>query len=243
MRAPAPLAALLALATLAGCGHRARPATPVAPLPAASPLPGTVVDKVVAIVLNRPITLSECELEVRIDRARTGDVATVTAPVSDMEKAAMLTTLVDRAAVIRALRSHYQGTLDGAISEKELKRVRARFASESAWRAFLDKVELSDEEVEERIRRALEAQAILVAKLTDLVRVGRKEVDDYLAAHPGATREGAETAVAFESANLQKPGIIADARRATGARIVDPIVAPREGAGTALGTTRDDGGH
>ena len=227
---------VLALALMACARARAHPAASV---PLLRPPNSAVVDKVVAVVLNRPITLSECEMEARISFAQSGDLRRAMGPISPTDEAEILPELVDRSAVLRGLRNHYQGTLDPALPDRELDRLRKQFPDEATWHAFLDKVELSDEEVEERLRRGLEARSIIVAKLKDLVAAGRKEVDEYMAAHPGAAREKAEAQVAFQSQSLQTPGILADARRSTGARIIDPIVMPPEGAGTALGTTRD----
>ena len=228
----------LALAALSGCAH-ASPRRPVAAaaVGAEPGPPGAVVDKVVAFVGNRPITLSECALEVRIDRALAGDLDGALGPVRESDEAKVLPELVDRAAVLKALKRNYEGALESGASKDAARALRARFPSDDAWRRFLEKLELSDDEVEERLRRRIEYQTILILRLKDMIRVARKDEDDWLAAHPGATREQASSALAFEAANLAKPGILSDARRAALARVVDPIVAPPEEPGSAVGTS------
>src|SRR5438874_10143041 len=125
---------------LAGCAHAApanAPAVDRAPAPAASAPSARVVDKVVAVVQNRPITLSECELEVRLQRAITGDVAGAMGAVGTPDEARVLPVLVDRAAILRALKRSYPSTLDPQMSRSALKALRSRFPTLESWHAFL----------------------------------------------------------------------------------------------------------
>lgn len=210
---------LLAAGALAiSCASRARPADPGAPL--ATPAGSVIVDEVVAMVAGRPITLSEVEIEVRLARAAAGNVDGAFAPVSEAERTGMLRHLLDRTAVLRGLKQHYPETLHPRAAELEVKLIRKSFQSGESWQRFLDRLELSEDEVQERRRRALEAGTILQAKLADTVRVDRAAVDAYLAANPGIDREEAQARLLEQRSGSDLEEILAEARRATSARLI-----------------------
>src|SRR5207237_2559681 len=85
-------------------------------LPAGTP---ALVDEVVAQMQGRVITLSDVDIEIRVSRAAVGRVDEAFEPVSRDEEAKALPELVDWAAVLRTLRSHYAGTLDPRADERE----------------------------------------------------------------------------------------------------------------------------
>lgn len=224
------------------CGACARPGASAHDAGAgphgAIPVPheGVVVDKVVAFVSNRPITLSDCEVEVRLERAIAGNVAGALGPVRASDLAEVLPELVNRAAILRGLKQNYEGALDPRASKRHLEQVKASM-SPADWKRLLGRLEMTEDDVEEQFHRMLESQAILVLRLKDSVRPGRKEIDAWLASHPGASREKAEAAVAAAMQETARPKMLADARRTTNARVVDPIVAPPEGPGIAVGAS------
>lgn len=188
--------------------------------PVGSPV---LVDEVVAQVQGRAITLSDVEMEIRISRAALGRVDDAFAPVSLEEEADALPELVNWAAVLRNLRSHYAGTLDPRADEREVERMKALFHDPEKWKRFLDLLTLDEDELRERRRRALEAQAIIQAKLADMARLDSGLLEDYLRTHPGITREQAEMAVAKQSGSANLERLLEDARAATNARIVDDL--------------------
>ena len=225
MRAIPPvllLALVCAAAPALGAEAGARVAPPQ-PLPATTPL---IVDKIVAFVENRPITLSEVELEVRLDRASAGDVTAAMGVVDVGDAAEMLQILVDRTAILRAMRSHYSDALKGDAADKELERMRRAFGGTDEWRAFLECIELSEQEVRERRRRALEAQAILEMRLEDIPQsIRREDIDDYLVANPEVrTREEAEQRMRRALLSDVRRRILEEARLETSTRVVDSII-------------------
>lgn len=183
--------------------------------------PPVVVDRVAAVVLGRPITLSEVELEARIARAASGNVeGAISGSLSAEERARMLEELVDRTSVLRGLRTLYPDTIDPRQADVEMERLRRAFPSEESWQRFLRRIELTEDEVRERRRRALEATAIVDAKLADVARVDADRLLEYMEKHGITDRRVAEERLLAEVADEIRRGIIADARRATAARIV-----------------------
>lgn len=182
-----------------------------------------VVDKVVAFVGSRPITLSEVELELRLERAAAGDIAGATGLVTLNELANLLPILVERTVVLRSMRSQYAGTLEPGIAEREVARMRDSFTGE-AWTAFLARLELTEDEVRERRRRVLESGAILEIAVDDAITVIRREdIDAYLAEHPGLSREEAERVLRDAQEIVVRDDLLARKKKDLGAMIVDSI--------------------
>ena len=182
-----------------------------------------VVDKVVAFVGSRPITLSEVELELRLERAAAGDIAGATGLVTLNELANLLPILVERTVVLRGMRSQYAGTLEPGIAEREVVRMRDSFTPE-AWTAFLARLELTEDEVRERRRRVLEAGTILEIAVDDAITVIRREdLEAYLAEHPDVSRAEAERALRDAQEIVVRDDLLARKKKDLGAMIVDSI--------------------
>lgn len=188
-----------------------------------------IVDKVVAFVASRPITLSEVELELRLERAAAGDVAGATGTVTPEALADLLPTLVERTIVLRGMQSQYVDTLEPGVVETQVARMRDAFGSEDAWAAFLAKLEMSDDEVRERRRRVLEAGTILDAAVHDALNVKREDLETFLAEHPEMTREQAERELLALTEARVRDDLIARKKKDLQAVTVDSIV-PRTGA-------------
>ena len=183
-----------------------------------------VVDKVVAFVGTRPITLSEVELELRLMRASEGDGEGALGPVSRAELADLLPDVVSRTALLRGTRTGAP-RVDPEILEKDLARVRDAFASRAEWERFLALVELSEEELRERRRRVLEAARILESEVETSTQVRSQDVDELLAANPELDRAEAERRLRAERSLEVREQILDRRRRDTQARIVDFLLA------------------
>ena len=192
-----------------------------APL-AAEPI---VVDKVVAFVGTRPITLSEVELELRLGRAAAGDVAGALASVHPAELADLLPDLLARTAILRGMRSQYVDVLSPERVEADFARMRDAFPSREEWDRFLVRLELTEAEARERRRRVLEATAILDTAVQGAINVKSQLVEDFLAENPGIDRGEAERRVRAELEVLEREKLLERKQREMQARIVDPIVA------------------
>ncbi len=221
---PVRRALMLVIAALSALSCASKKSASAGPEPPV--VPGVLVDEVVATVLGRPITLSEVELEARIARAGTGDVAgAISGTLTREEMATMLSELVDRTAVLRGLRSLYPNTVDPRAADLEIARLRRVFPSAEQWERFLARIELTEEEVRERRRRALEASAIVDAKLADVARVDSDLIEEYMRKNGISDRKVAEERLLAKVSDELRRGIIADARRATSVRVIEPLVA------------------
>ncbi len=205
---------VLALAILLGAANAAAP----------SDSPAVLVDKVVAFVQGRPITLSEVELEVRLGRAAAGDAAGALAAIDGTDSAAMLEELVDRVAALRTLKGRAREPIPPEAVDAEVDRLRRAFGAEEAWRRFLARIDLSEDEVRERRRRRLEAAWLVDVQAASRVRVDRREVDELLANSPEfPDRAAAEARLAEEHARRARREVLEKARADAGVRIVDPL--------------------
>ena len=191
--------------------------TPAAGVPVQTPV---LVDEVVAQMAGRVITLSDVDIEIRISRAAVGRVDEAFEPVTRDEEARALPELVDWAAVLRTLRSHYAGTLDPRADEREMARMKALFHDPEKWQRFLDTLGLSEVELMERRRRAIEAQAIVEAKLADMSRLQGDGLDEYLRGHPGLSRDQAISGMAHDNAPANLERLLEEARAGASVRMV-----------------------
>lgn len=239
---PTRLLALVALLA-AGCGARgARTPSAAPPTPVEDAGEAVLVDKVVAVVVGRPITLSEVALEARLARAAAGGVADALAPIPREELARTLDVVLDRAAVRRALGAYYPEIDETKAAGDELARMRDRFGK-AGWARFLSTLELSEDEVRERRRRALEAGAIIQARIVHRVKVDREAIAQFVIDHPEVTdRAEAERRVLEQKSAALSAEIRADARRVTSARVVDPIATPETADATEAGNATDAAG-
>jgi hypothetical protein len=192
-----------------------------------------VVDKVVAFVGSRPITLSEVELELRLERAAAGDLSGASGLVTLEQLADLLPVLMERTVVLRGMRAQYPDTLEPGVVEAELEQVRAQFPSPDAWNAFLTRLELSEDEVRERRRRVLEAASILAAAVNDARSVKREDVEKHLAANPGMSREEAEKELLAANEPVVRAELLEKKKMDVQASIVDSIVPGRGREGAA----------
>lgn len=228
------LAGLIAVAVPAAA--QVRPPRPVDPNRLPRPV---VVDKVVAFVGSRPITLSEVELELRLTRAAAGDIASATGLVTLDDLAGALPLLMERTVVLRGMRTQYAVTLEPGLVEEDVARMRASFQTAESWDAFLAKLELSDEEVRERRRRALEAERILEEAVLDAFSVKRDDLEKHLEAHPGMTEEQAEAELLAASKGALRTEILERKKKDLHAAIVDlrSEAEPSDEHGTRLEST------
>jgi hypothetical protein len=214
--------ALLALLLQSGRAGAQAPAVELRPV---------VLDKVVAFVGSRPITLSEVELELRLDRAAAGDAAGANGPVTLEQLADLLPILMERTVVLRGMRTQYPDTLEPGVVEREIARIRGLFGTTDAWNAFLARLELTEEEVRERRRRVLEASSILTAAVNDALGVRQGDLEAHLAANPGMTREQAQKELLAANESVVRDELLERKKKDLQASIVDSIVPGRGGAG------------
>jgi hypothetical protein len=157
-------------------------------LAGAAPAGDAVREEVVAVVRGpgvaqpRVITLTRLEEEARIALVSRGGTAAATDPLDARALRAALEWVVDQTLLGDEVARLQIFEVSEQEVEAELRRFRERFASTGAYRAFLDRLELPEEEVAAVLRRGL--------------RVDRYVESRAAAADPARTQERARALVA-----------------------------------------------
>lgn len=134
---------------------------PTAPAPSQATPPWTIRDEIVALVRGpgapqpRALTLTRLEEEARIALVSRGAIAAADAPLDGEALRAALEWLVDQTLLGDEATRLEVLDVDPAEVQGELRRFRERFADAAAYRAFLDRLELAEDELAAILRRTL----------------------------------------------------------------------------------------
>jgi hypothetical protein len=169
------LSSLLAILLLA-----ASPATP--------PGAGQLLDEVVALIRSpggeqRVVTLSKLREEARIALVAHGAPDAATRPLDGPALQAAFewyldqTLLLDEATRLRVFE------VDRADALAELRRFQARFARPADYQSFLDRQELTEEELLAVLRRMVRVQRYLDSRVIRSSRVAEKDLEDFYQGH------------------------------------------------------------
>ncbi len=143
-----------------------------------------VLDRAVAAVEGRVITLSQLEFEARVIIVNAGGVEAAFAPLDHEALARALDTVIDqRLSVIEADKLDAYSLEPGEL-ERALAAFRSRFGSEARYREFLERHEVESADVGEVLKRSLRAQRALDARLRLKAQVGESEARQYRDTHP-----------------------------------------------------------
>lgn len=143
-----------------------------------------VLDRAVAAVEGRVITLSELEFEARVIIVNAGGAEAAFAPLDHETLARSLNTLIDhRLATLEADKLDAYSLEPGEL-ERALAAFRSRFPSEARYREFLERNEVETVDVGEVLKRAMRAQRALDARLRLKAQVSEAEAQQYRVAHP-----------------------------------------------------------
>lgn len=207
-------------------------ATPAAGTPAADG--GTVVEEVVAVVRNpagaapRIVTLTKLVEEARIALVSRGATEAATRPLDAEALRAALDWLLDQMLVADEAARLKVDEVDRAEVQAELRRFRARFASEADYAAFLASTELTEEELALALARGIRVQRYVESRVGRAARVADDEVDQWLRARgvapaAGPAREAARGELAEARAKAQVKDLLAELRARADVRILDPL--------------------
>ena len=141
---------------------------------AAEPSKTTLVDRVVAVVDEDPILLSDLERAIGLGLV----------PRQPGEEDAALERRALDALIEQKLRLHEIarfGVEDAPLEEvdRQLERLRSRFADERAWQAELARLGLAEAEVRQILARQLSVLAYVEQRLGPRVYVGIEEIRKY----------------------------------------------------------------
>jgi peptidyl-prolyl cis-trans isomerase SurA len=163
---------LLCAAGAAGGQNAPEPSTPV------------VLDRVVAVVNNRAILLSDITdaLHLSALEPRRNDEA-------EPDARAALEQLISRTLIQQQIRREDMGTTEPAEKDiqarlaelrKELPAcVHMNCATDDGWKAFLEAHELAEKQVEDYLRRRLEILAFVETRFRQGIRITQEEIEAY----------------------------------------------------------------
>jgi hypothetical protein len=157
--------------------------------PAASAAEGRdprIVEQVVAVVRApastqpRVITLTRLEEEARIALVSRGATAAAQAELDAPALRAGLEWLIDQTLLLDEVVRLQVFEVDRAEVMEELRAFQSRFASGEAYRAFLARWDITEEELLVVLRRMLRVQRYLDSRVSGAARVREAELDRYL---------------------------------------------------------------
>jgi hypothetical protein len=150
----------------------------------AEPANRRVLDRAVASVEGRVITLTQLEFEARVILINAGGLEAAFAPLDQETLTKSLNTMLDqRLATLEADKLDAYSLEPGEL-ERALASFRARFSSEARFRQFLERYEVELGDVAEVLKRSLRAQRALDARLRLKAQVSEVETRQYRAQHP-----------------------------------------------------------
>lgn len=163
---------LLCAACTAAGQNTPEPSTPV------------VLDKVVAVVNNRAILLSDV-----IDALHLSALEPQRNDEGAPDARAALEQLIKRTLIQQQIRQEDMGTAEPVEKEiqarlaqlrKELPAcVHANCATDAGWKAFLEAHQLAEKQVEEYLRRRLEMLAFIETRFRQGIRISQEEIEVY----------------------------------------------------------------
>jgi SurA N-terminal domain len=203
-----------------------------------APAERKLVDEVVAVVDAHSITLSELSAETRIHlvEQQGGQVAGATPDRALL--AASLRRLVEERVILAEVDRLRLFDLERAEVDTALARFRARFPTAEAYDRFLDRIQMTADEVASVLARDLRVARYLDNRLKLAAQVREGELDEAMRAYPGVDRASLRQKLAREKYERLLEGLLADLRRKADVRILDPL----EDDGRSIAAGRIDGG-
>lgn len=202
---------------------------------AAPPVEGRVVERIVAVVRNpagaapRPLTLTRLVEEARVALVGQGALDAAEAPLDEAALRAALRWLVDQWLVADEAARLKVDDVAREDAQAALRRFRDRFAGEEAYRRFLARADLTEEEVAQSLLRDLKVRRYLDSRVGRSARVTEAEVDAALAAQGAGggdeeARQQARGRLAGEKAAAQARQLLADLRSRADVRVLVPAL-------------------
>jgi hypothetical protein len=226
------LAAALALALAADA--------PAAPVQASGAPAGEIVEEVVAVIRNPPsapariVTYTKLVEEARIALVSRGATDAASGPLDRAALRAALEWLVDQTLVSDEAAKLKLDGVDREVLRTELRRFQGRFPSYAGYERFLERAELTEDELLATLARMLRVERYVQSRVGQAARVGDDEVDRWLherGATPGAApvstavRDVARSELAAERATTQVRDLLAELRSRADIRVVGRLAA------------------
>jgi hypothetical protein len=210
----------------------------------AAPAPGSsdgqVVEEVVAVIRSpvlgqtRVVTLTKLEEEGRIALVSRGALAAAVRPLDGAALQAALEWLIDQTVLIDEVNRLQVFDVNRAEVLAERDRFRARFSRADDYRAFLDRLDMSEEDLIVVLRRMLRVQRYLDSRIRG-GRVRDAEVEAYWREHVAefsgrdlaAVREPIRAHLAEERVKAEVKALLSDLRGRSEIRVLARLGAER----------------
>ncbi len=170
---------------------------------------GRVVEEVVAVIRSpvsgqtHVVTLTKLQEEARIALVSRGALAAAAMPLDGAALRAALEWLIDQTVLIDEVNRLQVIDVDRAEVLAERDRFRARFSRPEDYRAFLSRLDLSEEDLIVVLRRMVRVQRYVDSRVSRAGRIRDADVEAYLREHVGrgeaATAPGGEPAAVREA--------------------------------------------
>ncbi|HEY3447861.1 MAG TPA: hypothetical protein VGK67_16010 [Myxococcales bacterium] len=190
-----------------------------------------VVDRIVAILDNRPLLLSELEFEARVALIQQGGVLAASAALSDEDLASALEWAIGQRLALAEADRLQVFDVDAPDVAKELKSFEVQMAGPRKLAAFLASQEATQSQLSAVLQRGLRVQRFLDTKVKLSSRVTEEDVARYYAIHAGELggqpyerlREGIKAQLARERSRTMTKKQLDDLRAKADVRIVAPF--------------------
>lgn len=196
---------------------------------------GRIIDRVVAVIAGRALSLSELEFEGRVALIQAGGVEAATAPLGDealrgaLEHAIFVRLQIAEADKLRAYPNE-PGEVEAALAAFQ-----RRFAAPGELQRFLDRHDADRQQLAAVLGRTLRATKALEAKLRLRAQVSEAEVRRYYdenAAQLGADYEAVRAPLRqkLSSARLRERTVaeMAQLRKGAEVRLIAPFARVQE---------------
>jgi hypothetical protein len=143
----------------------------------------SVIDRTVAVVDGRVITLSELDFEARVGLIQRGGIASAEGPLDDETlRAALQLSIAERLENLEGDRLQAFPVGDAEV-EVALQQFRSHFANDSEFLRFLDRHEADQQQLSALLGRRLRAAKVLDSRVRLRARASDAEVRRYYDEH------------------------------------------------------------
>ncbi len=142
-----------------------------------------VVDRLVAAIAGRPLTLSELDLEARVVLVRQGALHAAQAPLDEDLLVRVLDYVITQSLVVHELDRLKLDEVEGEEVRTQVRGFASRFESPAAYQSFLARQDVAEEALAAIFRRDLRVARYVERRVRLQARVEDSEVRAYLDAH------------------------------------------------------------
>ena len=145
--------------------------------------PGRVVDRVVAVIENQVLTLSELEFEARVVLVQRGAIRAAEASLDEQTLRMALELAIDQRLLVAGADRLQAFPAERSEVEARLRAFRERFESESALLAFLARHDTDLDQLTVVLERGARAERILDSRIRLRAQVSEAEVRRHWQQH------------------------------------------------------------